>query len=303
MSEDSRSVREAALAPIRPGCDSANYIPLFAMTSAPLRVEIQLVDNLNKACAALAGAAGQISITNCEYVANMIELADSAMSIIYGNLGGEPLQFVVPDFRNYQFSQTLTQDVNTQVTMPIPAKFSSVKSIVVVSRDKGTGANQYFPFSCVTCGITDYQFRIGASVMPSKPPSTLCEMYAEVIKAFGSVGDINYQPSIDRRSYTGLLTSATGAANTLSKVSLQYVGDSNTAVSGISSGAFYVGLDLENYSSAPKDTIFAGYNTNTDDIFYIGNYTTSATGNVRFDAFANFDCVVVCENNTCYVKF
>lgn len=283
---------------------SSNYFPLFACTAAPLRVEITLVDNMNKAAGCMAGSAGAISVTNCEYVANMIELSDSAMQTIYGSLGNEPLQFCVPDFRNYAFSTSLTQNVSTQIAMPIPAKFSSLKALVVAARDKGTGANQHFPFSCCTQGITSYNFRVGAQVMPPKEPTTLCEMYSEVLKAFGSIGDINYQPSIDRRSYTGLLDCTTANINTLYTVSQQYTGDATSAVSGISSGSFYVGLDLESYAAADKSTIFAGYNTNTDDIFFMANYTTAgATGQVRFDAFANFDSVVVCENGTCYVKF
>jgi hypothetical protein len=271
---------------------SANYIPLFAMTSAPLRVEIQLVDNVNKCCAALTGAnANTFSITNCEYVANFIELSDSAMSVIYGSLQGEPLQFVVPDFRNYQYSLQL-QATATQVSMPIPAKFSSLKAIFVTARDKGTGAATFFPFSSVTNLISDYQFRVGSQIMPPKPPSTTAEMFAEAVKAIGSIGDINYQPSIDKRSYTQTAS-----------VALDENGNDGVT-SGVSSGSFYVGLDLENYCSAPKDQIFAGYNSNTDDCFWIANFAAAAAAYVcRFDAFANFDAVIVCDNNTAYVKF
>jgi hypothetical protein len=265
------------------------------MTSAPLRVEIQLVDNLAKACSEIASTSlantSTITISNCEYVANFIELGDQAMSVIYGSLQGEPLQFVVPDFRNYQYSFSLTQNVSTQITMPIPAKFSSLKALLITCRDKGTGSfGGFFPFSSTTNGILDYQFRCGSQIMPPKAPTTLAEMYSEALKAMGSIGDINYQPSIDKKSYT--LTGSVVSNDTAS------------SVSSVSSGSFYVGLDLENYCSAPKDTIFAGYNSNTDDIFFIANFTTpNATGFVRFDGFANFDSVVVCDNNTAYVKF
>ena len=112
---------------------SANYIPLFGMTSAPLRVEIQLVDTLYKGISVLAstgaGDAGTLAISNCEYVANFIELGDQAMSVIVNSLEGQPLQFVVPDFRNYQYSLSLTQNTSTQVAFPIPAKFSSLKHL------------------------------------------------------------------------------------------------------------------------------------------------------------------------------
>jgi hypothetical protein len=50
---------------------SQNYIPLFEMTSAPLRIEIQLVDQLVKACNVLtvATAISTATLTNVEYTA------------------------------------------------------------------------------------------------------------------------------------------------------------------------------------------------------------------------------------------
>ena len=270
---------------------SSSYIPLFAMTSAPLRVEIQLVPNAVNACATLTGAlTNTFSVTNCEYVANMIELGDSAMQTIYSSLGGEPLQFVVPDFRNYQFTQSLTAN-KTLVTFAIPAKFTSLKALFVTIRDKGTGAVTFFPFSSVTMGCDEYYFRLGATVMPSKSPTTLPEMFSEVVKAIGSIGDINYQPAIDKRTYS---IAASTALDDVATTSL---------TSGVSSGSFYIGLDLENYASADKSSIFSGYNSNNDDCFAFITLTPTGAVSLRFDAFANFDTVVVCENQTCYVKF
>ena len=273
---------------------SSNYIPLFAMTSAPLRVEIQLVDTFYKAASDLtstsAATAATIALSNVEYVANFIELGDSAMSIIYGSLEGQPLQFVVPDFRNYQFSFSLGTSA-TQVAMPIPAKFSSLKSLLTTVRQKGTGTfTGFFPFSSTQSRIVDYQFRVGSQILPAKPPSFLVEMFAEAVKALGSIADIHYTPSIDKISYS---LEAPAASN-----------DSATSVSNVNSGSFVIGLDLENYSAAPKDTIFAGYNSNTDDIFLIMNFAAQAAAFVaRFDTFANFDSVLVCENQNAYIKF
>jgi hypothetical protein len=78
----------------------------------------------------------------------------------------------------------------------------------------------------------------------------------------------------------------------------------HTSAAASNSGSFYVGLDLENYANAVKDSIFAGYNSNTDDIYAIMNFTApAALANVRFDAFAMFDEVVVFENNTAFVRY
>jgi hypothetical protein len=261
-----------------------NYFPLFACTSAPIRMEIQLVDSAIKCVTSLTGVTG-MTLNNCEYIANYIELSDSAMSLIYGSLNGAPLQFCTPSYRNYQFNYNLGES-QTQVSMPINAKFSSLKSIFITVRDKGTGALTYFPHSSCTKKIIDYVFRVGSQIMPPKAPNTLPEMFSEVLKAIGSMSDNNHQPSIEKYSY-GLQDSV---AHTLS-------GNTN-------SGSFYIGLDLENYANCNKDSIFAGYNSNTDDIYAIMNFDAQAAAtNVRFDAFAMFDEVVVFENNTCYVKF
>jgi hypothetical protein len=289
---------------------NGTYLPLFALTSAPLRVEIQLVDSLAKAFCVTnntadatipltVGATGLIS--NCEFIANMIELGDSAMSMVASSLEGQPLQFVVPDYRNFQFSYSLGT-AQTQVTMPIPAKYSSLRSLFCCIRDKGTGVANYFPFSSVTCKNLDYIFRVGPNIYPPKAPTasydttnyqtSYSEHFSELMKAIGGLSDINHQPSIERTSYT--LTNS--VANTLA---LETYNASST-----SSGSFYIGLDLENYAGADKSVCFAGWNSNTDDIYLIMNFAgqTAAT-TVRFDAYALFDTVVVCENNTAYVRF
>lgn len=273
---------------------SQNYLPLFAMTSAPLRCEITLVDNIVKCLNIVGGGAFATgAISNVEYVGNFIELGDSAMQTVVGSLQGQPLQFVVPDYRNYQFSYGLAASGVTQVSMAIPAKFSSLKSLFLAFRDTGTGALAAFPFSSVTNGLSDYQFRIGSSIFPPKPPSTIPEMFAEVVKAIGSMSDLNYQPSIDKISYSLV-------ASNVNTVALETNGASN-----VSSGSFYVGIDLENYVNAPKDNCFMGWNSNTDDIFFIGNFNNAiaAVVNVRLDAYAMYDSCIVFENGTAYCRY
>ena len=264
---------------------STNYLPLFAATSAPLRVEIQLVDNISKFCACTSSS-GSITVSNCEYVANFIELGDNAVSMILDSLQGSPLQFVVPDYRNYQGSYSLAT-VATQYQMPIPAKFSSLKSIFLTIRDKGTGLASFFPFSTCAKKLDSYYFRVGATIMPPKAPNTYPEMFSEVLKAIDSISNIGHQPAIDLYSYT--LQDSTASADT---------------VINVNSGSFYIGLDLENYAGSSKENIFAGYNSNTDDIYCVMDFGAQAAATTtRFDAFALFDTVVVFDNNTAFVKF
>jgi hypothetical protein len=262
------------------------YIPLFACTSAPIRLELQLIDSAIKGVATV-GAITAMTVSNVEYVATMIELSDQAMGLIQSSLNGQPLQFVVPDYRNYAFSNaTLTQNTSVQVQMPIAAKFSSLKSILITVRDKGTGTLTFFPFSSVKLGIQDYTFRVGSQVMPPKAPNTIPEMFSEVLKAVGSMSNLDHHPSIESFSYSLDASVA------------------HTAAGSQSSGSFYIGLDFENYANASKDSIFAGYNSNTDDIYAVINFlNTNASVQPRLDAFCMFDAVYVFDSNTIYERF
>jgi len=256
---------------------------------------------------AVSTVANTMAITNCEYIAQFIELGDEAMRGVYGSLGSEPMQLVMPEYRNYQYNAQLITATQTQINMPIPAKFSSLKSLLISCRDKGTGATTFFPTSSVSQGIQQYQFRLGSQIVPSKPPDTLQEMFEEVTKAVASISDLTHQPSIEKFSYQYYNSTASIAASQSLGANTGYVVsvDSATSVSNNNSGAFYVGLDLENYCAASKDGIFSGYNSNTDDIFWVPTFQTVIAGNpnIRFDAFACFDQVLIFQDNTAFVKF
>ena len=273
------------------------YFPLFACTTAPLRIEIQLVPSCQQAMCITAAAT--FSITNCEYIAQMIELSDNAMNIIRESQNGQPLQFVNPDYRNYQFTQALPNAV-TQISMPIPSKFSSLKSLFVTIRDTNkNGAITFFPYSCNKFYLSSYYFRIGAQIIPSKIPDSTAEIFSETCKAIGLMSDLNHQPSNELSSFTQDVAVA-NTGDTSIALATAYVQSSS-----VYSGSFYVGLDLENYANADKNAIFSGRNSNTDDIYFLGTFAANnpAIASARFDAFALFDTVLVFENGTAYVKY
>jgi hypothetical protein len=274
--------------------NSQNYFPLFACKSSPIRIEIQLVNGITNAGMSTTGTT-TFSLVDIEYIANFIKLSDAAMEVIWDSIGGRDgqLSFSIPQYANYQYTYVLGTGA-TQVNFSIPAKFSSLKSIFVMIRDQGTGASTYFPYSTVTANLLNYYFRVGSEIMPTKAPYSYPEMFAELCKAFGSMSDLNWQPSIEKTSYE--MTASFPCA----------IGNNGN----VSSASFYIGLDLENYVSAPKDTIWCGKNTNTSDIFCVLNYggTPAATvgttvTNIRLDAFAMFDAEIVCQNNVCFRQF
>jgi hypothetical protein len=268
------------------------YFPLFACTSAPIRLEITLVPSALNTFA--TDAAASFTLDNVEFVMDCLELADSAVETIKASLQGQALEFALTEYRNINWTGTGTNNVATTHAMPIPAKFSSLKSLFVAMRDNThTGQVTYFPCSAQKFALSQYYFRIGGSVVPSKFPNSPTEYYSELCKAFGNFGDIRSNPAVDWDAYTQDTIVANNDAVAIYNCS------------NVNSGAFYIGLDLESYPNADKGQLFAGTNTNSDDIYFYASVTPSGANNtsIRYDCFAAFDQVMRFANNTCYCSY
>ena len=270
-----------------------SYLPLWEMTAAPLRVEIVLQSSLNRAMMVEGGANLSFTANNINYCGEFLELSDSVISAIKAG-SSNPIQMVLPSWRTYTNSANVPNTTAVQVSFPIPAKFSSLKNILVATRSS-SGANAVYPSSHCAFGVggansTGYQFRIGSEVLPSTQPTTFPEIYNEAIKCFGSVADMQNQPSIDLGAFT-LDTPNTAAGL--------------TEASTEDSGSFLIGIDCEVYQNVDKASIFAGLNTNTSDIYAIINYYQSTGGAITLlqTAMASYDQVLVFENGVCYARY
>lgn len=279
---------------------AGKYLPLFAMSAAPLRLEIQLVSTLAGAClcdqATAASGAVSFNLTNVEFIGEFLQLSDSAISTIVSG-SDSPLQWVCPGFSNYQFTASLAA-TTTQVNIPVAAKYSSLKALITSVRNasQGVSSQNYYPFTSHPFSMNQVYWRIGANVLPSKPLTTNEEFFIETLKVFGSLSDQLYQPAVDIESYT--LNAPVVGTNGQ---------DDGTGAGGASvgSGAFAVGVDLEVFAGSDKDAMFQGINTNTDDIFVVVQHSggAGAITTARYDTFALFDRVIVCEAGVAYVRF
>ena len=271
------------------------YLPLWQMTAAPLRIELVLQSSAERALMRLGGAITSFNISSVNYCGEFLELPDSAISAI-NSASSSPMQMVVPSWRSYTNSATVPTGTQTQVSFPIPAKFSSLKNIIVATRNNASvGVSGEFPLSHCAFGVgtsssIGYQFRIGSEVLPSTAPVTHSEVYNEALKCFGSLSDLTLQPSITRNAFE---LAFPAAVTTLANAS------------STDSGAHLIGIDLEVYQNADKAAIFAGTNTNTSDIFAIINYFQSsiASATLLQTAFACYDQVLVYENGVCYSRY
>jgi hypothetical protein len=271
------------------------YLPLWEMTAAPLRLEIVLSTAAERSLMRLGGAITSYSWSSVNYCGEFLELPDTAISAIKAG-SSSPMQVVMPSWRSYTNSQTLPATTQTQVSFPIPAKFSSLKNIVVASRNQAAvGTNGNFPLSHCSLGVGSansqgYFFRVGAEVLPSTAPTSFPQIYSEAVKCFGSLADLDLQPSITKTAFE--LDQPVAVSN---------INNSYTT----ESGGFLVGIDMELYQNADKAAIFAGTNTNTSDIFAVINYYNSTGGSITLlqSAFACYDQVLVLENGVAYARY
>jgi hypothetical protein len=278
------------------------YLPLFAMTAAPLRVEIQLVSSLNAFCACDQTDATW-NLSNVEYVGEFLELSDAGINTIMSG-SDSPLQFVCPGFANYQYSVALPNS-QSQTSIPIAAKYSSLKSLICTIRNTAAGVNTatYYPYSSHSFACSQVYWRIGSKVIPSKPLTTNEEFFIETLKCFASISDQMYQPAVDLETYIMAAPVAAtsgepdGVAGSISNTTTVTLNGAQ-----LGSGAFALGLDCEVFAGAERDAFFQGLNTNTDDIFLVINHN-AANISARYDIFAMFDRVIAFENGTAYSRF
>ena len=270
-----------------------NYVPLFALGGTPLRVELQVVSSITQVARSLTAILPPTArelLTNIELVCNMMELSDTGMNIIKNAIGSGPLQWVTQDYRNYSQNIIVTNS-DTTVSIPIPAKFNSLNSLFFSFRGNPGGLLTRMANESNKFHLQEYFFRIGSRTLPIKPPNSVPEFLSELMRAFGSVSDVNHETNISFEAYnknvSAAITSATLPATEI------YV------------GSFYVGIDLESYSNTSNDTIYSGMNTSSDDIFFVPRFgaANGANTSVRVDSYALYDQLILIQNGQVSVNY
>lgn len=263
-----------------------NYVPMFALTNAPLRMEIQFVSDVNLFLSAdqlVNSAVGSGKTFNdVKFIANFVEVSDAGMAIIAESLEGRPLEWVCQSYANYVFNTSVVNGTK-QVSMPVPAKFNSLKALYFVTRQYFAGDTDQPADDMPKFGLSEYSVRIGSKVIPSTKPNTTPQFLAEMERALGSVGN---RVSPHNYTYAQITTD-----------------DSVTAGANAVSSAFAIGIETESYSSAPMGSVYQGLNTSTDDIFYQPTYAHDGAVDVRIDCFASYDQLITIENGQASVQF
>lgn len=285
------------------GTLSDKYMPLFAMTSAPIRLEIQLVANAQIPILAL-NAFSTFAINNVEFIGSFVELSDQALAVVQQASGGGPLTMAVNRWANLVYNANLL-NATTNVSCPVPFKYSSVQAIVNSIRQYSAGVATFDSFESNNFNIAEYWFQFGSESLPTKHPGSSNNgtqdhqtMFNYYCSALGSTYDLQYNPLISLYTYdTKTVPAATAEVAT---------GGGGTAAQNLSSvgGAFGIGQELVSFPSASQDQMFSGRNTSTEDIYhnmiFAANATTPA---VRFDYYCLHHAVILCENGQAQIRF
>jgi hypothetical protein len=118
---------------------------------------------------------------------NFMELSDSAMAIIQNSLQGKPVEWVCSSYANYIFNTTLPTAITT-VSMAVPAKFNSLKSLLFTFRPtasaSGTGTTAgsgVYGSQSLKRFLLEYDARIGSRDFPIDKPNTTAQFYSEFL--------------------------------------------------------------------------------------------------------------------------
>jgi hypothetical protein len=279
------------------------YLPLFSLTSAPLRLEIQLVSSVQIPILAL-NAFATFQINNAEFIGSFVELSDAALSVVQQASGGGPLTMAVDRYSNLVYNANLL-NATTNVSVPVPFKYSSVQAIISTIRANSAGVTTFDAFESNNYNINEYWFQFGSETLPTKHPGSSSNgtadhqtMFNYYASALGSPYDLQYNPLISLYTYD---TKTTHAATT--EVA---TGAAGTAAQNLSSvaGAFGVGQELVSFPSANQDQMFSGRNTSTEDIYHNMIFAANAGAPaVRFDYYCLHHAVIICENGQAQIRY
>ena len=250
----------------------SKYIPLIMM-NAGFTIELTLCDSNRIGIT-------QTEVANVRYVAHLIDLDRSfydRLRMVMDDAGGV-LQLAGQTYRH--FSGLFTGNGATQITIALPARVKSVKSIFgtfIVAGQMGVAGN-YDTSVFQRCGLTSFRFEIGSVRYPQTDVSCngndgQAQREAELDKAFGKIGDFQHQKAYSAKHTTNDAGARTG-------------GSFNSACLS----AFMVGYDFEAFNRVMLEQ---GIDTSSRSlpINFIGNINGNAGADVRADFYVLCDAI------------
>jgi hypothetical protein len=293
------------------GLGSEKLLPIGAL-SDDIRLELTW-ESQNTAVCYNVTTANLIawSIISAELELTIIELSDEGQSMVESITPfSQPVFIHGNSWRHYV--STLAAQNGGQISMLVPARFASLKSLALCPRraTELTAQNAYSLSSRINPNMTQYWWRIGAYIIPNKMVNLYNsnntggygEAFCELVRSFHSLTAPQYSSGMGFDYYNtqdaandvsiGGGTSATVGGLTLA----------STTVASYQNG-FAIAQELESWAMR-SDILISGMNTLASQIFFEANIATvGPTVAYTFDFFANYDQILVLQNGILSVKF
>ena len=273
--------------------NSDKYIPI-----GKLKSDIEFIVTLESLIRSVALYSGTTSwsIINAELCLEIVELSETSQAYVDQYANPNIPMYIHSNQWRY-FSNTIPSGSVGNYTCLISARYNSLKSLVLLPQltSDTTTQNSYSLSSRINPNIINYSWRLGQTVVPSKPVQLFnnnttggfSEGYIEVLKNFHTYNTVSgYRPAIGAAEYN-VWDDATD--------NLRGVYGKGTGNSTYQNG-FCIAAELEVFNSR-SDTIIQGLNMSAQNCYFDCNLsTTGLTASYLLNFFANFDVILTIEN-------
>ncbi len=268
------------------GPQAEKYLPLGAMSGAPLRVTLQL-DTLNNIGLSGGGSDIDLTLSDVNLVCGIVQVDAAAQQMIEASSGGM-YAMSSKSYRNYTASGGGNSE--NQLELLVPAKASSLTALYAMLRPQAQ-LNDRTKFSIGTrdrADMTEYHYNIGGQRFPSGKnvqcagDGKASDAFEQLMRTFGGVSNINHDVDFGRTRWE-LTTSAATTDAIATK------------------GAFIAALECESFGQE-SDKVESGLNTLNQNVYFNPTFDT-ITGAMHISFFSVFDILVTVEGGLMSAKF
>ena len=263
---------------IGPQCPK--YLPLGAMgNSGSLRVTLTL-DTLNNVGRTADGGDIQLTLSDIELVCGIVEVDSAAQQMIEASAGGI---YAISSTGYKNYTANAGGSAETEVSLLVPAKASSMKSLFTIMRPQAHLNNVAEFAQCRDrADLTEFHLSVNGTRVPAGRPIKAQggNSFMELMKCFGGISNLNQRCDFGKTRYE--LTTSTANDNSIA-----------------TKGAYVAGVELEAYGN---DGVESGMNTLSSNIFWNGQFD-GITEAMHFSFFSMYDTLLTVENGILAVKY
>ena len=251
------------------------YLPLGAMgNGGNLRLTLT-IDTLNNVGITADGGDVALTLSDIELVCGIVEVDSAAQQMIDASSAGI---YAISSTGYKNYTSNAGGSGETEVSLLVPAKASSMKSLFTIMRPQAHLNNAAeFGIGCRDrADLTEFHVSVGGQRVPAGKPIKAQggNAFMELMKCFNGISNLNQRCDFGKTRYE--LTTSTAA---------------DTAIA--TKGAFVAGVELEAYGN---DGVESGMNVLGSNMFFNGTFDT-ITEAMHFSFFSMYDTLISVDSS------